>query len=385
MKLIFFWTAFISMMCPTVLIADVLLNAGPLREEIIEYEHRFDAGGSLELSNTTGRISITGWDKETIYVRATKKAPEKLLDTAAIDAHFTDTSALIKTISHTAPSYTYTYTFLFFTYTYAQTCSEGCVSIDYSIKVPRRTYLKLIESENSAMRIKNIDHSVTIKNGKGDIKTDEIGGPLCIRVDSGDIRITDSKDTVTVCVANGSVKATNIMNNVIIEAKNGDIDIHNIQGAVNIKTKHSDVKGTHLAQSATISVRQGDVYLTNVKGPLSIQSKRGYVKVNKAESSCKIQTVHGDITLAQKSIQPKDSIDLQSTYGDIRLFVVNHIDAYVKADTESGFISFDRSLTDAYHQAENIRNLEIYLGKKDNANSHISVKNGEGNIKIATY
>lgn len=377
MKTNYLWTVLISIIFPFIVSADIPLDPGLVCEEVIKYEHRLDAGGIVELRNTRGHISIAGWDKDTIYIKATKKAPERLLATTAIDAHFTDTSALIKTIQ-VAPTYSYTHA-------YAPTCPKECVSVDYSIKVPKHTYLKLIESENSTMRIKNINYGVTIKNGKGSIKTDEIGGPLCIHVDSGDVRVTDSKDKVTLYSPNGSIQATNIMNNVIIKAKNGDIDVHNIQGTVKIKTKYSNIKGTHLAQAVTILVRQGDVHITHVQGPVSIQSKRGQLKVNKAESSCKIATVHGDITLVQKSLQPQESIDLQSTYGNIRLFVINSMNAHVEAETETGCISFDRSLTDAHDLAENLHDLEIYLGKKDVASSQISVKSLEGDIKIATY
>jgi hypothetical protein len=357
-----------------------------MKEELLEYEHQLNAGGTLEIANTAGRISISGWDKDMVYVKVVKRAPDQLLSSVAIDAQFTDTTASLKTLNHPAPSYSQTYSLLgFFTYTYTHICPEGCISVDYRIKVPRHTCIKLLEAGNSIVHVKNIDSAVSIKNGKGDIKTDEISGPLEIQGELGDITVTDSKDTVTVATTSGSICVNNTSKDVTIEVKSGDVDIANIQGALSLTAKHGDIKADNIAQAATVSVRQGDVSLTHVKGPISIDCKRGYVKVNKAETSCKIQTFHGDITLIQKSTKPKDIIDLQSVHGDIRLYVVKHIDASLKAETERGAISFDGSLTDVYHPAEALHNLEIYIGKKGVLGSTINLKTVDGTIAIASY
>ncbi len=354
------------------------------KEEIAEYEHKLASGGILEVLATSGKISISGWDKETIYVRAIKRAPEKLISSLIIEAQLTDTNALIRTISDPSPTYTYSYSFLFFNYSYTYTCPDGCMSVDYKIKVPRNTAIKISSTKNSPLRVKNIDNGVWIKSNKGDIKTDEIAGPLEVQTENSDIHITDSSDKVLLNVANGDISINNSFS-VSIEGKNGDIDVNNVQGALTVKTKQGHVKATNITQTAAIDVSQGDTYLTNVHGPIAIHSKRGYVKVQKAKSSCTITTVHGDITVSQKSCKPEESISLQSTYGDIRLYVLKHLDAHLKANTESGTIFLDRALTEVYHVAQNVKSLDISLGKKDIKGSQVTVKSVDGNIKIASY
>ena len=354
------------------------------KEEIIEYEHKLISGNTLEVIATSGKISISGWDKETIYVRATKRAPEKLLSSLNIEAHLTDTSALIRTLSDPAPTYTYSYSFLFFNYSYTYTCPDGCMSVDYKIKIPRTTAIKITSTKNSPLRVKNIDHGVWIKNNKGDIKTDEIAGPLEIQTENSDIQITDSNNKISLQVTHGDISINNSLS-VSIEGKNGNIDVNNVQGALAVKTKQGHIKANNIAQAATINVSQGDVYLTNVHGPIAIHSKRGYVKVQKAKSACTITTVNGNITLSQKSCKPEENIDLQSTHGDIRLYILKHLDAHLKAETEGGAISLDRSLTEVYHVAQNVKNLDISLGKKDSQGSQVTVKTIDGNIKIASY
>jgi hypothetical protein len=289
-----------------------------LKEETIEYSHKLLPEGTLEVKNITGAITIEGWDKETISVKAQKKAPEKEFDTLKIDTKFTDTSAFIETLTEKTG--------------WRSFLSWGTSnrSVDYTIKVPYKTFLYLAETV------------------------------------SGTINVRDLKDLPQVGRFQTMLKVTN-----------GDIRCANIGNMLTIESTRGDVSVTNLGASLSIDVTNGNVQIFEPQGALTIKTVRGDVKVMGARHSSIIATTNGTITLHQLALSKNEKIDLQTTRGDIVLCLAKSIGAAFTAKTTRKATEF------LFIEKLTSKKVQGFVGNKDVEQSTITLAATNGDFKIS--
>ncbi|HEX8179289.1 MAG TPA: DUF4097 family beta strand repeat-containing protein [Pyrinomonadaceae bacterium] len=140
-----------------------------------------------------------------------------------------------------------------------------------------------------------------------------------------------------------------------IEVRSGDLTISNVDGPVNITSGSSDIKVNHVgavevharsgsvtvedvaglayvaASSGSITVRraQGDVRAVSINGDIDIQCVRGRVDVSNARGAIKLAAISGDVDATTTSsdiiytgaIQDNARYRLKSVEGEVRMAI----------------------------------------------------------------
>jgi hypothetical protein len=144
------------------------------REEF-HYSHSLQPGGRLYVENFNGSVEISGWDQDTADISGTKYAgTQGGLDALRIDIVASGDSIRIRTVrpsGHHEP-----------------------MGAHYVIKVPRRTALERIESNNGAIRANDIEGWARLETTNGSIRASlagaERGEPLEFTTSNGSIELT---------------------------------------------------------------------------------------------------------------------------------------------------------------------------------------------------
>src|SRR5882672_7844892 len=87
---------------------------------------KLDAGGTLKLKTFSGRVTITGMDRQDVAIDAVRRAPRERLNRITLDIH-TEGSTVVVEANHHDRSY--------------WNDRDNVVETDFDIKVPARTNL----------------------------------------------------------------------------------------------------------------------------------------------------------------------------------------------------------------------------------------------------
>ncbi|MGB8367198.1 MAG: DUF4097 family beta strand repeat-containing protein [Candidatus Babeliales bacterium] len=182
-------------------------------EEILQKEYVIEKQGTVVIENIDGPITITtGWKKNTIFLKATKKSnkPDQLALINIIDKQVTPDKLLIKT-------------------EYRQPKTKGMV--EYELIVPTDLRLQI-----------SVNH--------GSVKIQEMQGPISVKTVQGNIEIA---------------KTNNVIHTEAI--KSGSIMIDQSIGPISATAHHGDIIITHANQSILATTNKGHIFVACVDIP----------------------------------------------------------------------------------------------------------------------
>ncbi len=164
------------------------------------------SGGRLEVENFNGSVEITGWDKDSVEVNATKYAPtEELLRNLKIDVASTADSIRIRSVRPLE--------------------RRGNMGVKYIIMAPRRVVLDRIVSSNGSIRLNQLEGNATLKTSNGSIRANGLKGDVEAHTSNGAVELQDFRGSAVVQTSNGSVKADGLRGRVSASTSNGTIDV----------------------------------------------------------------------------------------------------------------------------------------------------------------
>ncbi len=172
-------------------------------------------GGRLTLENTQGDIRISGWDEDEVELRAeisTDSEEDLSLVPVEIDAKDDEIR-----ISSLYPVY----------------APKLKVKVDYRLRVPRETDLKLIKSMNGDISVSGVSGRAKVEVGNGEINVKEFTGFLKVTATNGKIEV--------------EVSRINEAGHVELENYNGDISFRlprNTKAYWLVKTMNGHIDST---------------------------------------------------------------------------------------------------------------------------------------------
>lgn len=198
-------------------------------EEVVYQEYQLDNLTTLSIENIDGPIKIkTGWKKNMIFLKATKKANK--------EEHLTDMKIHVTRAKDKK---------LIFKTTYAHDKAKG--SIEYELIIPSYIHLRL-------------------KTGNGTITVHDVHGPIAATTVIGNIELFNTKNTIYVqSTKNGSITIQNARGPVSVTAHNGNIMIDNAYNSIVAST----TKGT-IAVACSEVPSTSAIRLETTSGPITI-------------------------------------------------------------------------------------------------------------------
>jgi len=232
------------------------------REEIRNLELK--PGGHLFASTFNGSISVEGWERDEVSLVA--KIRERRKGDVYFVAESKDGRVEIKAEQDNKSNF-------FFNFGR----SSG---VSYTLRIPRKTELKLITS-NGRMEIRKIDDEVDATTSNGSITADEI---------SAKARLTTS---------NASIKANSVKGELVARTSNGSLDIRNIQSEADLKTSNAriEVRGVNGKTYAVTS--NGPIIAENIKGDLIGRSSNSRIDIQKILGAIDLSTSNGSIKASE--------------------------------------------------------------------------------------
>lgn len=174
------------------------------REDFRESKE-FAAGGSIEVENSNGGVTISTWNQNRVEITGTKYAisPETLKQ-VKIDITQTGSMLRIRTV---APQGVRGY------------------GARYELKVPATVNLDRIKTSNGGVEIEGV---------KGSARINTSNGGVTVRNHTGDVDVDTS---------NGKIELTRVVGRMRLDTSNGGIHLEAVEGELNADTSNGRIEG----------------------------------------------------------------------------------------------------------------------------------------------
>jgi DUF4097 and DUF4098 domain-containing protein YvlB len=231
-------------------------SAGKEVEEINQmYQVGTDA--RLSLSNLNGSARITGWDRNTIDVKATKrtKGTRKGLEAATVDFVLNDDHLRIEVKYDFDDDRWHD--------------DDDLVEVEFEIKMPRGAEINAIEVVNGNLEISNFSGDVEASSVNGDVTATQLSGEVRLSTVNGDVSLESviDHDTIRLNSVNGSVS-------VLLP--------RNVNAKLSASTIHGDVRGD-LGHGVTHAGSSMDAVLGNGGPRITLSTVNGDIKIRRAD------------------------------------------------------------------------------------------------------
>lgn len=294
-------------------------------EELFEKRLDLDKNGKVYVKNISGDITVKGWNKNEVLVKARKIARRKKdLDNVTIDINRTNGTVRITTDYHNGGWF-----------------GSSNVSVYFELFVPEKA-------------------SVEIETVSGNADARGIGGYLGITTISGDLEVVGAGDGVRARSVSGDVMIVSAVNRVRARSVSGEISLRTVNGETNLKTVSGDI---------TILDIQGSVEVESVSGGIEL---KGVLKAENVEAKSMLGAIE-----YEGELEARGDYVLNTHSGDVYMSLPENSHFELEAKTLSGEIEcdFEIKLSDKTSRKE----TQGVVGK-GGASLHLSSFSGD--IKI---
>jgi DUF4097 and DUF4098 domain-containing protein YvlB len=160
-------------------------------DEVFDRTIPLPAGGTFELANVNGSVTLTGWDREAVEVHAVKSTQQSPDELARVQI---ETDAAPGRVSVTT--------------VYPHDVGLE-VAVEYDIRVPRRVLLAQVATVNGTVRVSGVEGAGELRSVNGSIALADSAGVFSARTTNGDIRMELTRlagsGTAALETVNGSI------------------------------------------------------------------------------------------------------------------------------------------------------------------------------------
>lgn len=223
---------------------------------------------------------------------------------------------------------------------------------EFIVKVPRSLELAKLETEGGDVKTTGITGRAEIESGGGSIHLDDIGGTISaetgggtidvgnvfsdvnLHTGGGSIKIGMAKGKINAESGGGSVVVLSGLQGAILQTGGGSIHVDKCQGNVRASTGGGSIDLGDIGGPAEIETGGGSIRLASAKGPVRAETGGGSIELNGVPSA-RAETGGGGIVakfLASNGERTDSS--LESSAGDITVYLANDIAISIRADIE---------------------------------------------------
>lgn len=146
--------------------------------------------------------------------------------------------------------------------------------INLEVRVPQRLLVSVKRGSGDVIieRVAGID-SV---GGSGDLKANDISGPVVIKTGSGDAQLRDVGPINVRALGSGDIEADRVHGDIEVgSGGSGDLDFSDVTGSINVDHVGSgDVTARNVGGSLRVgSIGSGDVRADDIQGDLTVESQ----------------------------------------------------------------------------------------------------------------
>ncbi len=250
-----------------------------------EGSYHFPAQGTLQISDASGDITVTGTDSnsETMDITVTKHASSNA-----------ELNELVPRVGETSAG-------VVIESDYPSMCND--CDISYSIRMPRDARVA-VNDDSGDVRVRGTTGIITIEEASGDVHLEDDSGPVSVDVDSGDSTLSDVTGALRVVSSSGDIDASGLASSIDLGTSSGDVTA-NYARTDDVKTVHlhSDSGSLKLVIpkdiGAKISATTADGSLDSDFLPVHSDDSGGdtIVTIGNGNATVDLSTDSGDITI----------------------------------------------------------------------------------------
>lgn len=250
-------------------------------EKPFQQSYPLKAGGTLEVSNTNGGITVEAWDRAEVRVDAVKKIKasssekaEEIAKQIKIDVRQSADSLRIETILPRGSGGGFMDWL---------TGSEWNASVTYKIKAPRDVVAKL-DNTNGGLRLVGTRGRAELETVNGGVTVERTEGNVRVETTNGGITVIEAAGALNGSTTNGGITAH--LNRV-----DGDINLETTNGSVTLKVPRD------LRANLDVSTWNGGIHsdLEVEGGEKSRRHLSG--EINGGGGLLKIETTNGGVRI----------------------------------------------------------------------------------------
>ncbi|HEX8707646.1 MAG TPA: DUF4097 family beta strand repeat-containing protein [Pyrinomonadaceae bacterium] len=241
-------------------------------------------GERIAISNRSGRVIITGWDRDTIETTAARESGGEVVQVKAVSdparrglwriAPEPETQSVKREPDR-----------------FERVITPGFggqprgAKINLTVKVPRGVEIESISVEAGTVEVSGVDGALNIRNENGDVRVENVG------------------KSVNVAVTRGSITVNNA---------GGDVHLFALIGALSASCIGGRVEASNTSGPITLSNIGGDVEAETTGGSIDLTS------AVRANSHYRLKTMDGELRVAVPADAPGFSANLWSYRGEVR-------------------------------------------------------------------
>lgn len=240
------------------------------------------AQGVVAVDDSSGDVTVTGWDSDRVEVTATKTAFSHD-DLQRIETRADSTSDRLL-LAGVLPN----------------NCFNCDVSLD--IHVPMRAHLTIATSSGD-VTIHSFEGPARVDTSSGDVEVRDAGGEVHLHASSGDVKLDGIRGPLDAITSSGDIDASGLAN---------DLNLVSSSGSVSAEFSH--VNAVHSVRMVTSS---GDIELTVPRGTgFKIEATTGSGSIDSNLALPIRERDSGSDAVAQVG-DGKIAVQLRATSGDI--------------------------------------------------------------------
>jgi DUF4097 and DUF4098 domain-containing protein YvlB len=282
-------------------------EAPPRQDFVLEKEFEAGEGGLVEvLLMTGGTIRISGWQKDTVSIRAEKKGRDREYCSIRFEQGARGVRVETETVGR----------------------NRSC-SVDITIQAPERSDIDLL-TMGGDITLTGLAGETEARTMGGSVELSDLAGKIELTTMGGSIRVSDSE-------LDGRVKTMG--GRIVIDNVSGDLDASTMGGEVVYNNRSAG--GTGDGEALRISTMGGPIRVneapfgleaSTMGGPIHVKSAGVYARLKTMGGEINIDsidgwveaiTMGGDVTVVMTGDpnQGRRDVDINSRGGTIRLTV----------------------------------------------------------------
>ena len=331
-------TAYITALAATVIVSAALVSAG-------EKTQTFPAkkGGTLEVRVEGGSVTVKGWEKDEVTVRA-QCIDEEQLEGVTFSEGGGKVLVEFRARQHNVEDMHF----------------EASVPSSFNVQIwtaggeldlpgPLTGTLRG-ETAGGEVTLGKLGGKIRFSTAGGSIKAADISGDLEVRTAGGDIDVKSVTGTAELSTAGGRIKVDNAARTLKAETAGGEIEIGKVGGDLKASTAGGSISVGSIQGETSLNTAGGAIAIAQGTGRLAATTSAGDIRLKEFSGAANLRTAAGDIAV---TLDPAvgESSSMSTSAGSIRLTVPATAKASILArargwgDEEAAQISSDFPMT----------------------------------------
>ena len=238
--------------------------------------------------------------------------------------------------------------------TLGRQCS-GCLWVTIEVNVPRNYSLD-VQTGGGNIETEDINGRVVFNTAGGNLIAGNIGGQSRLETSGGHISVKNVAGDLVAITGGGHITTGSVAGNAMLQTGGGHIRVGTIAGVAKLETGGGNVTLEHagtdlVAQTGGGQIEVGEaagtvraktggggIRVLRVSGPTDLETGGGSIYLTQVDGAVKASTSAGAITawFVAPSAKQTEACELQSTDGDIVVYIPRHLPITIDARIQRG-------------------------------------------------